>query len=76
MGIGCACAQENACGHQYSCIIAVSRDTEARDITERIPIYQDILTGGDKCSYNCAYSTMAPWPFMTQSCAEPDDYAV
>ena len=39
MGIGCACAQENECGHQYSCIIAVSRDTEARDITERIPAY-------------------------------------
>ena len=34
IGIGCACAPETVCGFEHKCIIAVSKDTEARDITE------------------------------------------
>ena len=37
MGIGCACTAESQCGRQHTCIIAVSRHTTVRDITERIP---------------------------------------
>lgn len=60
IGIGCACSGETFEGeHMYQCIIAVAESAPARDLIERIPVYQDALTD-DQCSDKCEYLKEEP----------------
>ena len=61
IGIACACTGEEDC-HQpvYSCLIAVADKAPARDIKERVPVYQDFLGPYESCSSKCAYFDLNP----------------